>query len=272
VTVTLSSGSPEIDDLTVASTDTLTITGGNLSVTGKGTVGGKLNLSSGSLGGPSTGVVTVSGTMTWTNGTITGVVDIPAKATLAIQTPQVTYSNPTFVLAGGVINNSGTVTQTFAGAVNGYANAGFAISGGGVINNLAGGVWNVASDVWVYPTDSSATAFNNIGTFNKAGGTETSVWALPVSGKGSINIEVGTINFIGSSPTSNLSGTVTIASGSALGYGQGGIFSAGAVVGTGTLTFPARPSLPEHSASKELFRFRAEQWTSPPPPRLPPLT
>jgi hypothetical protein len=67
-----------------------------------------LNLSSGVLAGA--GPVTITGTMNWTGGGITGTLVIPAKATLQINMP----FDASFYLAGGTINNSGTVSQSFA--------------------------------------------------------------------------------------------------------------------------------------------------------------
>ncbi len=237
VTVTLNSGSPQVENLTVGATNTLLISGGALAVVGTGSVA-TLNLASGSIGGP--GTVTVTSAMDWTNGGITGPLVIPAKATLQVNTPAIGNCNSsTFYLAGGTINNSGTVTQTFAGSIGGNCNKGFEVSLGGVINNLAGGVWNIAGNVWVYPTDSSATAFNNTGTLNKTEGTGTSSWSLALSGAGPINIQNGTFNLGGSYPTSKLAGPISIASGTTLGYGAGGVLDGGKVTGAGTLNFNA---------------------------------
>ena len=140
MTVTLNSGSPQVENLSVGATNTLLISGGALSVVGTGSVA-SLNLASGSIGGP--GTVTVLGTMNWTGGGITGTLVIPAKATLQMNMP----FDTSFYLAGGTINNSGTVSQSFAGTPGQYV--GVQLSQAATINNLAGGVWNVTSDVWI---------------------------------------------------------------------------------------------------------------------------
>jgi hypothetical protein len=54
------------------------------------------------------------------------VLDIPAKAVLEISTT----SNTSFFLnGGGILNNSGTVNQSFAGTPGNYS--GFQVFGGG---------------------------------------------------------------------------------------------------------------------------------------------
>ena len=197
-----------------------------------------LNLISGVLAGP--GPVTI-GTMDWTNGGIAGALVIPAKATLQLNTPSFgSCGSGSFYLAGGTINNSGTVTQTFAGSVGGSCNHGFEISQGGVINNLAGGVWNIDGDVWVYATDSSATAFNNAGTINKTAGTNTSIWTLPFNNTATANFNTGTTSLTASTnpnvnfPAGTLSGTINIAAAAALNFAQGGTLKNGQANGAGT--------------------------------------
>ena len=229
VTVTLGSGSPEIENLTVGTANTLTISGGALSVVGTGSVS-KLNLNSGSIGGP--GATTVLGTMTWTGGGITGILNIPAKAALQINTP----FNTSFYLTGGTINNSGTVNQSFAGTPGAYT--GFQVSQGGVINNQAGGVWNLLTDVWVYPVGNSVVAFNNAGTFNKTGGTNSSLWSVPFSGSGPVNIQSGDLKLSGAF-TGTLASPIAISAKAILDYGQGGTLAGGKVTGAGTMNFDA---------------------------------
>jgi hypothetical protein len=237
VTMGTTSGSPAIAGLTVGSTNTLNIAGANLSIQsgGAATISGKLNLSSGSLGGP--GTTTVTGTMNWTGGTVSGVLTIPAKAALAINTP---YYYGEF-LSGGIINNSGTVTQTFGGTPGSYT--GFQISSGGTINNLAGGVWNVNGDVWMQATDNSANVFNNAGAFNKIGGTGNSLWGLELTGSGSVNIQSGTLSLSGAYSGALLNGSLAVATGTELSYGQGGTLANGTVAGHGTLLFPGSATI-----------------------------
>ena len=233
VKVTLSTGSPQITNLTVGTGNTLIIQGGTLAVIGTGTVA-NLNLYSGSLGGP--GTVTVSGLMNWSGGGLTGTLNIAAKAALAASMP----FNTSFYIAGGTLNNSGIVTQSFAGTPNAYV--GFQLSSGAVINNLAGGIWNVANDVWIYPTDNTPNAFNNIGTFNKTGGTNTAVWTLPFSGSGPINVLSGDLNLNGKF-AGKLSSIISVSGGAKLDYGQGGTLAGTKVNGPGTFNFNAATSL-----------------------------
>jgi hypothetical protein len=174
------------------------------------------------------GPVTVTGTMNWTGGGITGTLVIPAKATLQINMP----FDASFYLAGGTINNSGTVSQSFAGTPGQYV--GVQLSQAATINNLAGGVWNVTSDVWVYLTDGSAGSFNNAGTFNKTGGTNTSIWSLTFNNTGTANFNTGTTSLSGTFSTSTLSGTINIAAAAALDFAQQGTLTNGQANGAGT--------------------------------------
>jgi hypothetical protein len=229
ITVTLNSGSPEIENLTVGTGNRLEISGGALSVVGTASID-MLDLYSGSIDGP--GTVTIATTMDWTNGGVSTTLIIPAKSTLQVSTP----FDGNFYLSAGTINNSGTVTQTFAGTPGAYT--GFQLAQGGVINNLVGGVWNVNGDVWTYPTDGSAVAFNNAGTFNKIGGTNTSLWSVPFGGAGAVNIQAGTLTFNGQF-TGMLAAPIAISANCVLNYGQGGTLDGSKVTGTGTINFTA---------------------------------
>jgi hypothetical protein len=231
ITVTLSTLNPILENLTVGAKNTLTVSGGNLSVVGTGTVT-TLNMMAGSIGGP--GKVTVSTAMDWTGGVLSGVLDIAAKATLKLTTPF--NPNGTFAIAGGTLNNSGTVTQNFLGVPAQYT--GFSLSQGATINNLAGGVWNVVSDVWIYAADSSAVSFNNTGTFNKSGGTESSLWSVPFGGSGPINIEIGDLR-LNAAFTGTLKSAIAISAKATLDYAQGGTLDGGKVTGAGTMNFDA---------------------------------
>jgi hypothetical protein len=237
VAVTIGSGTnPELAHLAVAVTDQLVVAGGNLEIEsgGEATIHGNLSLSSGTVGGA--GTIVVSGSMDWTGGAITGPLEITTKATMSIVTPNVLPGQ--FYLSGGSINNSGTVSHSWVGT--GY---GFYVYNGGTINNLAGGVWNLTSDVLITSGDSTANVFNNAGTFNKSAGTATTTWNLAMTGAGAINILSGTMSLGGAFPTNKLSGPLTIATGTTFSYGQGGTLADGAVSGHGTLVLPASATI-----------------------------
>jgi hypothetical protein len=111
-----------------------------------------------------------------------------------------------------------------------------------VINNLAGGVWNLTTDVWMQTLDGTAVAFNNAGTFNKAGGTNTTIWSVPFTGGGAINIEEGDFNLngkLGGNPVGKLAAPIAISARATLDYGQGGILDVSKVTGSGTTNFNA---------------------------------
>jgi hypothetical protein len=117
-----------------------------------------------------------------------------------------------------------------------------------VVNNLAGGVWNMISDLWVYATDSSATAFNNMGTINKTGGTNNSIWVLPFNNTGTANFNTGTTSLTASTnpnvnfPAGTLSGTINIAAAAALNFAQGGTLKNGQANGAGTFNLTTTSS------------------------------
>jgi hypothetical protein len=167
--------------------------------------------------------------MNWTGGGITGTLNIPAKAVLNLAMP----FNTSFYLAGGTLNNSGTVNQSFAGTPGAYV--GVKVSGKSVINNLAGGIWNIISDVWMYSADTTANIFNNAGTLNKTGGSNTSIIGVAFNNTGTANLKTGTLTLNGAFPaTSKLSGTINIPAAAVLNYAQQGTLTNGKAAGAGT--------------------------------------
>jgi len=171
--------------------------------------------------------VTVTGTMNWTGGGVSGVLDIPAAAVLDIKT---TANTSFFLNGGGILDNSGTVNQSFTGTPGNYS--GFQISGGGVINNLAGGVWNLLTDIWMQNLDTTSS-FNNVGTVNKSGGANTTLWSIAFNNTGRLNVDSGTVTLNGTYANGVLSGNIAVGSAGVLNYNQQGQLSNGTASGTG---------------------------------------
>jgi len=231
VTVTLSSTSPEVENLTVGSGNLLTIAGGSLSVAGIGSIA-TLNFASGTL--TSTGPVTVSGTFNWTGGYLSGTGGLTvAKGATATIVPS-SYSNTG--ISAGTLTNAGTVKLAPPSDV-----AQWVLEKGALVNNLAGATWTVAANT---PQTSDGTAvFNNSGAFIQSAATAiTTNWATPIDGAGTITVSTGTLNLTGVLKTT-ITGVITVASGATLDYGQGGTLDGGTVAGTGTFNFTAATTL-----------------------------
>src|ERR1043166_7195740 len=143
-----------------------------------------LTLVGGALAG--NGDVTISSTLNWSGGTMTGAGHpiFPAGATGSINGFNNKGLNRNFY-------NSGTVTYT---GNNLYFGLNAALPG--IINNLVGGVFNVNDDADFTQSSAAAHAFNNTGTFNKNGaGTTTDFNSIPFYNSGTLNLNAGNISF-----------------------------------------------------------------------------
>jgi len=161
-------------------------------------VGGTVSLGPGFQGGTITnltlagstlsGTNEVSGTMNWTAGVLGG---------------------PLTVVNGGLLNILGASTLylyaplTNAGTIN-WSNAAtlFLLNNNtpnysGAIYNLAGGLFNLRTDQYLYG-QYGQELFNNAGTVQKLGGTGTSTfYAVPLTNSGTVTAQQGTLSFQG---------------------------------------------------------------------------
>ncbi len=112
--------------------------------------------------------------------------------------------------AGAVWNNTGTITQTNTATI---------ADNGTTLNNLAGGVYDIAGDYNIYAGDNSQlTAINNAGVFAKTMGSGQSSVYQNVTNTGTIAVATGVeLNLDGAS---NAIGGVVSGSGT-LGFGGG---------------------------------------------------
>ena len=197
--------------------------GGTLNVTnGAGTdldVNGTLLLSSGTIAGNGQTSVNTGGTFTWSGGTLSGLVS-------------------TTVNAGSIFTMNGTNNHYLEGThtLNNYTTCNW--SGTGHLNYGAGpatfnnyGTFNINTDADIASYNFSPANFNNLATgiINKSGSADTYFGStMTFNNAGAFNINSGFINIDGAG---NFSGPVFIASGSGLGFGQGGTssFNAGTV-------------------------------------------
>jgi hypothetical protein len=121
-------------------------------VTGKTITTSALTQSGGMLEGTDT--VTVSGMLTWSQGTESGpgITNAEGGMTLTVEP----------FLSGRTLNN--TKTATWDGDV-------FLMENGAVFNNKAGATWNHENDTSIQFEGGTTPVFNNAGTFEKTGGT-----------------------------------------------------------------------------------------------------
>jgi hypothetical protein len=202
------------------------ITSGTVDFNGTTTIANlRLAGTSAAMAGP--GVVTISSVMNWTNGAVSDVLNIDKAAQLSA-----TVGYWGLYLAAGVINNAGAVMLN-----ENSAHDGLQFSQGGLVNNLAGATWTIQSDVTVAAADSTPVAFNNAGSLNKSGGTNTSLWSIPLNNTGTINLSIGSLNLNGNYPETTLSGTINIAAAAVLNYAQQGTLTNGQATGAGMFNF-----------------------------------
>jgi hypothetical protein len=223
------SGSESLsDDTAFVGEGLVRVAGATLNVEGTSSVQ-NFELTSGSLTGA--GNLTVTETMMWSGGTMTGTgsTAIAAGATLALS------GNAAKQLGTRVLSNAGTVTWTGAGTL--------LLSSGAVINNLAGALFEVQNDTSIAYYSGERPTFTNAGTFRKTVGTGTTtiVSAVTFNNSGTVEVLSGTLAIAAGGSSS---GVFTVAAGSAVTFtgsytldNGSNLLGAGvARVSTGTLT------------------------------------
>jgi hypothetical protein len=163
----------------------------------------------------------------WTSGNIqsfTGVINIDANATLNLIGGPTGFST---TFDGGTLNNAGTVTWTSNQSVD--------ASSGAVINNLAGGLFDLKSDSRLTGTIQNTPTFNNFGTLRKSAGIGTFRIGTIFNNSGTLDLLIGTTSiyqFTQSAGVTNLDGGNL----SNAGFGTPFIFNGGTLIGSGTVT------------------------------------
>ncbi len=220
-TVTISSGAPSIDNLTLAGSLQIN-SGTSLTLAAPSTVSGSLTLAGGTLDGAGDLTVTGTGsTLNWKSGTLqgTGRIVIDSAATLNI------LAGSGRVLARA-LQNSGTLNWTGTQATS--------VTATGAFTNESGGLINLESNSGLSVSGGSAATFTNQGTIalNPA---QTFSFGIPLSSSGTINVESGTLQLSDGGTTS---GTINVAAGANLSVitNTYSFASGAAVSGPGTFT------------------------------------
>src|SRR5208282_3426983 len=140
--------------------------------------GGTVNLGAGFQGGTITnftlagatlgGTNTLTGTMNWTAGVVAGPLTVASNGVLNLTGNSTVYFY-------SPLTNAGTVNWTGAVGIDVYNNN---ANYSGLIQNLAGGVWNIQSDQTMSP-GYSYPYFNNAGSVIKAVTTGTTTFSIP---------------------------------------------------------------------------------------------
>ena len=181
-----------------------------------------LNMTAGSLGG--SGIVTVTGSLTWSAGDMAA---STGKTVVASGTTGTLSGSGSKTLSrtlenSGIIDYSGT-DLTF----------GFGPAQAGVIDNLVGGEFNVSGDGDFMVANLGSHTINNAGTFRKTGGTDPTILGLPFITTGTL--EVLAVNITAEAPVT-ISGTVTNSGGN-LTVNAGGSAVGAFSITTGTINF-----------------------------------
>ncbi len=191
-------------------------------------------LNGGSGGGAS---LTVTGSMTWINGMVTGFgsLDISNGATLDLGNG----NNSIETVSGVELDNAGTAVLASV-----YNSAGIALDNGAGIDNQGTGSFSFASNATIY-SDGSATYFTNEGNLTQpAGATNTSFIqaAFTQTGTGSTLVQGGGLQFSGGG---TVDGTMTGDAGTNLEF-EGSSFSfaaTSAITSAGEVTFAYCPAV-----------------------------
>jgi PKD domain len=178
------------------------------------------SVSPGTLNGGGGASLTVSGTMTWVGGTVTGfgALNIPSGAVLNLNQPG---ANNIETLVGAALENAGTVNVL--GTNNG--NYGLSLQSGAGVENQLGASFNFQVNAPII-SDGSATYFTNAGGLTQGAGATGSggccasaiAPAFTQTATGSVTLEAGGLYL---DPQGTISGTFTGAAGTTLYIGDG---------------------------------------------------
>ncbi len=201
-------------------TQTLDTAGNTLFAHG-GTINsnGVVNVSGGSFN-TDPFVLTVSGTINWSGGTINDAA-ITSTGTLLL-------SGPAVKTAFGTWLNAGTVTWTGTGAFN--------VPGISTFHNQSGGNFNVQSDATLDGTFSSSFFNDAGGTFTKSvtAGTTTVNPEFPNSG--TVSLQTGLLSVMSASGYRQGAGATHLLGGNLSTPGSSAVISGGVLDGNGTFT------------------------------------
>jgi hypothetical protein len=220
----------------IATSDTLAMTGGSLTIKSTATLGAGLTENNGVL--TFDGASTIAGRFSFTGGTVIA----GSGATLTATGP--------VVLAGGVIEGPGKFATTGSTSITaasfldvslGWINSGTVAdgaqlnldypSGAGAVSitNTATGVFDFTADGNPFDIYSTAATFTNAGVLSKTAGTGTTNIYAVVSNTGTITATSGTLELDAGGA---LNGTIGATGTGALALGGAGIFTLGGTTQT----------------------------------------
>ncbi|HEV3165220.1 MAG TPA: FG-GAP-like repeat-containing protein [Isosphaeraceae bacterium] len=191
ITVTSSEGGNTAHSLN--SQAGLAITAGSLAIATGPVVSGPITLSGGVL---QTAGTWNASALTWTGGALTGqpTITVPKADTLTIS------GAAGKSLAGPTLVNDGVILWSGSG--------GIALSNGSLLDNAAGGAFEVLSDAALNASGSPTPALHNEGLLIKQNSTGNSTFIVAVTNSGTLNVASGTLAISGTGGSlTNLVGT-----------------------------------------------------------------
>ena len=129
------------------------------------------------------GTNTVTGTLNWASGTVSGVLTIAGGGVLNITGNDVLEN---------VLTNAGTVTMSGAGELTIYNNDS---SYHGGVYNQAGALWDIQTNASIACGYCSDEFFDNAGTFRKSGGSGTSAIDVGFTNSATVTALMGILSF-----------------------------------------------------------------------------
>jgi hypothetical protein len=167
------------------------------------------------------GTNTVTGTFNWNNGTIAG-------GPLTVTSNGVMHINgTTTLLLENALTNAGIVTWTNNGGLDVLNGSGIYF---GLIENLAGGLFDIQNDQSLFNNAGTAAYFHNAGTLQKSARTGTTPISIPITNSGTIKAFEGDISFSGGFAPAG--GALLFGLSSATSFGTANISGAATLGGT----------------------------------------
>jgi hypothetical protein len=202
-------------------------------------------LSSGTVTG--TGILAVSGLLTWSGGAMCSNYSASKKAcTAPTKTPSNTDANGGMALPSGLATLNGRILNNAQTAT--LSGGSIVLLESAVITNRAGATWNLASDADITVGDSVTPVpiFNNQGTLAKTAGSAVSTIQPVINNTGAVAVEAATVDFTtGGTCGSTCPGTWAVAAGATLqfdtpkfgSYALSGAIGGAGSAGSGTVNF-----------------------------------
>ena len=203
--------------------------------------------------------------MDWTGGVIYGALKLTSNVVVnwsgGVSVGSLTVaSNAVLNLTGssqkdiaGPLTNAGTVVWAGSGVVS-VDNGSFGDNG--LIENLAGGLWDIQSDSRLVPAYSGNWYFRNAGTVRKSAGSGTTSIELPFYNSGTVEADTGIISFQGGysgNPAANLAISI---GGASPGSGYGKISFSNPLTFDGTFSVSTRNGyLPNPGAAFQVLSY-----------------